>query len=71
MTGKYAPLELYLKSLPVNQAEISLSFDQIEQVLMPSYRPQRNTIRCGGPTNESVRTCKHIAGWIRVGRWIR
>lgn len=33
MTGKYAPLENYLRDLPASQKEISLSFEQIEGIL--------------------------------------
>ena len=30
MAGKYTPLERYLRSLPENQRDVTLSFDQIE-----------------------------------------
>lgn len=33
MTGKYDPLEKYLRSLPRAQEEVTLSFENIEQVL--------------------------------------
>lgn len=33
MAGKYAPLENYLRELPKNKTEVSLSFDQIEEIL--------------------------------------
>jgi len=33
MTGKYDPLEKYLRGLPVSQDKITLSFESIEQVL--------------------------------------
>ena len=33
MTGKYDPLEKYLRALPVSQDKITLSFEAIEQVL--------------------------------------
>ena len=33
MTGKYEPLEKYLRNLPVSQEEVTLSFDLIEKVL--------------------------------------
>ncbi|MBI5963990.1 MAG: hypothetical protein HY863_10980 [Chloroflexi bacterium] len=33
MTGKYTPLEHYLRSLPDNQKEITLRFEQIERIL--------------------------------------
>jgi hypothetical protein len=33
MNGKYEPLEKYLRSLPMTQDKLTLSFDVIEQVL--------------------------------------
>ena len=33
MTGKYDPLEKYLRALPVSQDKLTLSFEAIEQVL--------------------------------------
>ena len=33
MTGKYDPLEKYLRSLPRTQEEVTLSFEIIERVL--------------------------------------
>lgn len=33
MTGKYAPLEHYLRDLPLTQKEVSLSFEQVERIL--------------------------------------
>jgi hypothetical protein len=46
MTGKYAPLESYLRSLPKNKKQITLDFEQIEKILnakLPSsaYEDQR------------------------------
>jgi hypothetical protein len=33
MTGKYTPLENYLRDLPESQREVSLRFEQIEGIL--------------------------------------
>ena len=33
MAGKYAPFESYLRSLRMDQNEVTLSFDQIESIL--------------------------------------
>ena len=33
MTGKYTPLEHYLRDLPANQKDVLLSFDAIEKIL--------------------------------------
>jgi hypothetical protein len=36
MTGKYTPLENYLRGLPEGQTEIALTFEQVEQILKSS-----------------------------------
>jgi hypothetical protein len=46
MTGKYTPLENYLRALPASQTEVALGFEQIEGILnnkLPSsaYEDQR------------------------------
>jgi len=33
MTGKYTPLENYLRGLPESQPEVTLGFEQIEKIL--------------------------------------
>ncbi len=33
MAGKYSPLEHYLRELPPNQQEVTLTFEQIERIL--------------------------------------
>jgi len=39
MTGKYDPLEKYLRALPLSQEKITLSFESIEQVLNDQLPP--------------------------------
>ena len=39
MTGKYTPLENYLRDLPANQKEIVLSFEQIERIISAKLPP--------------------------------
>jgi hypothetical protein len=34
MAGKYTPLEHYLKGFPASQGEVTLSFEQIERILI-------------------------------------
>ena len=46
MAGKYMPLENYLRDLPAHQREVTLGFEQIEEILnnkLPSsaYEDQR------------------------------
>ena len=33
MTGKYTPLENHLRDLPASQREVTLGFEQIEEIL--------------------------------------
>ncbi len=39
MTGKYTPLENYLRSLPESQGEVILSFEQIERIINAKLPP--------------------------------
>jgi hypothetical protein len=39
VTGKYAPLEQYLRGLPANQSEVTLRFEQIETILNDKLPP--------------------------------
>jgi hypothetical protein len=39
MAGKYTPLEYYLQDIPSNQAEVTLSFEQIERILNDKLPP--------------------------------
>jgi hypothetical protein len=39
MTGKYTPLEEYLRDLPEGQREITLSFEQIERIINARLPP--------------------------------
>ena len=36
---KYAPLEQYLRDLPVNQQEVTISFEQIEHIMGEKLPP--------------------------------
>ena len=39
MTGKYTPLENYLRNLPESQQVITLSFEQIERIINSTLPP--------------------------------
>jgi len=39
MPGKYAPLEQYLRTVPKNQTELTLSFKHVEKILGISLPP--------------------------------
>ena len=39
MTGKYTPLEQYLRDLPSSHDEVTLTFERIEQILNKALPP--------------------------------
>jgi hypothetical protein len=39
MAGKYTPLEQYLRDLPPDQTEVTLSFEQIERIISAKLPP--------------------------------
>jgi hypothetical protein len=39
MTGKYNPLEKYLRDLPENQRKVTLSFEEIERIINTKLPP--------------------------------
>jgi hypothetical protein len=39
MSGKYTPLEIYLRNLPESQREVKLSFEEIERILNGKLPP--------------------------------
>jgi len=39
MSGKYTPLEHYLRDLPASQRDITLTFEQIERILNDKLPP--------------------------------
>ncbi|MBL8079057.1 MAG: hypothetical protein JNM55_13920 [Anaerolineales bacterium] len=39
MTGKYTPLEYYLRDLPASQREVIMPFEQIERILNDKLPP--------------------------------
>jgi len=39
MTSKYDPLEKYLRGLPVNQEDVTLTFEALEQILNDQLPP--------------------------------
>lgn len=67
MSGKYTPLETYLLTLPKNQKEVTLSFEQIEGILkfsLPSsaYEDERWWLREKEGNHVNLRAWTH-AGW--------
>ena len=67
MSGKYTPLEIYLRDLPANQREVKLGFEQIERILnnkLPSsaYEDQRWWEHETEGNHRNTRSWS-IAGW--------
>jgi hypothetical protein len=68
MAGKYAPLENYLCDLPANRREVTLGFEQIEEILnneLPSsaYKDQR-WWECETEGNHRNTRSWSNAGWM-------
>jgi len=68
MTGKYTPLENYLRHLPVTQKEVTLSFEQIEGILnsklpVSAYEDQRWWEHATEGNHRNTRSWSN-AGWL-------
>jgi hypothetical protein len=66
MAGKYTPLEKYLRDLPADQKEVTLSFEKIEGILkfkLPSsaYEDERWWLR------EKEGNHVNLRAWTNVG----
>ena len=74
MTGKYDPLEKYLRSLPRTQEEVTLSFESIEQVLNDKLPPSAHEHRAWWGNQQQGTHVEAIA-WMDVmeswDRWTR
>jgi hypothetical protein len=66
MTGKYEPLEKYLRSLPVSQEEVVLSFDIIEKVLGDTLPPSAHEHRAWWGNQQQGTHVEAIA-WMDAG----
>jgi hypothetical protein len=66
MTGKYDPLEKYLRSLPVSQEEVVLSFDIIEKVLGDTLPPSAHEHRAWWGNQQQGTHVEAIA-WMDAG----
>ena len=66
MTGKYDPLEKYLRSLPVSQEELTLSFEAIEQILNDRLPPSAYEHRAWWG-NQKQGTHVEAIAWMDAG----
>jgi hypothetical protein len=53
MTSKYTPLEKYLRDLPANQRETTLSFEHIERILNDKLPPSAYKYRAWWSTEKN------------------
>jgi hypothetical protein len=68
MTGKYDPLEKYLRQLPVSQEQVTLSFQSIEQELNDSL-PQSARDNQEWWGNQKQGTSVESIAWMDAG-WL-
>jgi hypothetical protein len=66
MTGKYDPLERYLRDLPAGQEHVTLSFEIIEQVLNDRLPPSAHEHRAWWGNQKQGIQVKDIA-WMDAG----
>ena len=66
MTGKYDPLENYLRALPVSQEKLTLSFESIEQVLKDQLPPSAYEHRAWWG-NQKQGTHVEAIAWMDAG----
>jgi hypothetical protein len=66
MTGKYDPLEKYLRGLPKSQEEVTLSFESIEKVLNDRLPPSAREER-GWWGNQQQGTQVEVIAWMDAG----
>lgn len=68
MTGKFDPLEKYLRSLPKTDEEVTLSFDLIEKVLNDALPPPAYEDRAWWG-NQQQGTQVEVIAWMDAG-WL-
>jgi hypothetical protein len=67
MTGKYTPLENYLRDLPAKQKEVALSFEQIEKIINSKLPASVNELSWWEHETEGNHVNKRAwanAGWM-------
>jgi hypothetical protein len=66
MAGKYRPLEHYLRDLPANQREVTLSFEQIERILNDKLPPSAYQYQAWW-ANQRTGTHVEAYAWMNAG----
>ena len=66
MSSKYTPLEHFLRGLPINQQEVTMSFEQIERILNDKL-PQSATQHRAWWSNETEGSHVEAHAWLDAG----
>jgi hypothetical protein len=66
MTGKYYPIEKFLRGLPASQEQVTLSFERIEQVLNDQLPPSAHEHRAWWG-NQKKGTHVEAIAWMDAG----
>ncbi len=66
MAGKYTPLENYLRGVPADQSEITLTFGQIETIMHDNLPPSEREYRPWWG-NEQDGMHIHAQAWMDAG----
>lgn len=66
MTGKYSPLENYLRSLPDTQQEVTLAFEQIERITNAKLPPSAHEYHQWWE-NEKEGNHVNARAWVNAG----
>jgi hypothetical protein len=66
MTGKYTPLEKYLKALTGNKQDVTLSFEQIERILNDKLPASAHRHQAWW-ANEKEGSHVHAHSWLNAG----
>ncbi len=66
MTGKYEPLEKYLRALPASQDQVTLSFESIDQFLNDPLPPSAHEHRSWW-SNQKQGTHVEALAWMDAG----
>jgi hypothetical protein len=67
MAGKYEPLEIFLKSLPRDQATISLSFARIEEIIGDTLPKSASDYRPWWGNERDTKSRSQAHAWMSAG----
>ena len=67
MTGKYEPLELYLRAVPAPIRDVTLSFAEIERILGASLPPSALSHRPWWENQKDSKSRPQAHAWLSAG----